>query len=675
MFGKGGRNLHTLVWGCLYVTFWMSLPVTTAPLTVPEVDHNKPTARIFVHVRQRRSKHWDFWQLNSNVCPPSLCVSSDEGGEDPPKRPRGTGGSVFYNGDIVLDPYSEQIIFGSGQGRRTKRATVRNRDSLWKDGIVYFLFDSGINPLAKRAAKRAMKHISQRTCIQFKKRTKDTKDYVRIISEPGCWSSVGRQGGEQKLSLGRGCEREIGTAIHELLHTVGFWHEHARPDRDEYVQIVYPNISPRYVPDFLAINETLSKPRGFPYDYKSIMHYKDRTFTQNGGKTIRVIGIGKDMKLAIGQRDGMSEIDIAQLRDMYFCNQKQDKNETICPEGWVKFKTSCYLFVRNPKMQFAGAQKHCEKYNGHLVAVDNEYEDKFLNKHIKQNFPNIRKWRTGGRRINDTFYWDQGDISDLQKLDFRLDWFTFDPRTYTSLVLRMNAKTKDLEWKGDWVGSAKQLPKYAYPYICERPAKRKCIKGKHPDGRDYRGTLDHTRDGITCQNWTSHYPHDHKLVDSDAEEEDKDGIGPHNYCRNPMSLRRNRPWCFTNKLKETWGYCDVSVCAQAAKVNADNVGNNDNVDSPDKQNPDNRESDNNRSVNTNVQERQTRDKDTYDVVINTEQRESARNKPDRHKHRGHRHPSRSSKEKMMRDGGVKDRKNKGRRNRKRRQRRNRNQKS
>ena len=39
-----------------------------------------------------------------------------------------------------------------------------------------------------------------------------------------CWSMVGRVGGEQKVSIGRGCER-LGTAIHEISHSLGFWHE------------------------------------------------------------------------------------------------------------------------------------------------------------------------------------------------------------------------------------------------------------------------------------------------------------------------------------------------------------------------------------------------------------------------------------------------------------------
>jgi len=93
----------------------------------------------------------------------------------------------------------------------------------------------------KQTLMDAMYHIAGRTCIRFKERTNE-KDYVRIISGIGCWSYVGRQGiGAQNLSLGEGCNF-IRTHIHELVHAIGFYHEHNRADRDSYVKIKWENI-------------------------------------------------------------------------------------------------------------------------------------------------------------------------------------------------------------------------------------------------------------------------------------------------------------------------------------------------------------------------------------------------------------------------------------------------
>jgi len=42
--------------------------------------------------------------------------------------------------------------------------------------------------------------------------------------------------------LGDGYCLEKGAIIHELMHAVGFWHEHQRPDRDDWVNILWDNI-------------------------------------------------------------------------------------------------------------------------------------------------------------------------------------------------------------------------------------------------------------------------------------------------------------------------------------------------------------------------------------------------------------------------------------------------
>src|SRR6218665_1519089 len=81
-----------------------------------------------------------------------------------------------------------------------------------------------------------------------------------------------------------------------------------------------------------------------------------------------------------------------------------------------------------------------------------------------------------------------------------------------------------------------------------------CFKNEEPRGRDYRGRLFYTSEGVTCQRWSKQYPHNH-TIGLNREE----GIGDHNYCRNPYGMRR-RPWCYTLLKDVLWQYCDIYIC-------------------------------------------------------------------------------------------------------------------
>ncbi|ODM88798.1 Zinc metalloproteinase nas-6 [Orchesella cincta] len=118
----------------------------------------------------------------------------------------------------------------------------------------------------------ALAEISEKTCIRFVERAGQS-DYVSIVrGEPnsGCWSYVGRIGGGQILNLqpGPGPHWHFhGIAAHEMIHALGFYHEQSRADRDDYVTIMWDNITPGTEGNFDKYSSSQVDPQGVPYDY------------------------------------------------------------------------------------------------------------------------------------------------------------------------------------------------------------------------------------------------------------------------------------------------------------------------------------------------------------------------------------------------------------------------
>ena len=98
-----------------------------------------------------------------------------------------------------------------------------------------------------------------------------------------CWSYVGKQGGDQKLSIGVSWQpycKYKGVLLHELGHSIGFWHEQTRPDRDSYVRIVWENMITSAYLNFLRYSSNEVDSLSIPYDYASIMHYPSNVSLQ-----------------------------------------------------------------------------------------------------------------------------------------------------------------------------------------------------------------------------------------------------------------------------------------------------------------------------------------------------------------------------------------------------------
>ncbi|GGK93028.1 hypothetical protein Sme01_59320 [Sphaerisporangium melleum] len=185
-------------------------------------------------------------------------------------------------------------------------------DTLWPGGKVPYVLAPDLTPAAREAVTLAMQDFHRHTCVRFVPRT-DEAGYLTIVSGTGCYSYVGRLGtGSQELSLGKGCERK-GTAIHELLHALGFYHEHSRSDRDSAVTVHLENVMKGYETQFHKLSPEQNHLYGL-LDYDSVMLYGQTFFSANGRDTLLPL-----VPVPIGQRQGFSRGDLAAVRTLYRC--------------------------------------------------------------------------------------------------------------------------------------------------------------------------------------------------------------------------------------------------------------------------------------------------------------------------------------------------------------------
>lgn len=108
--------------------------------------------------------------------------------------------------------------------------------------------------------------------------------------DSGCWSHIGSTTEStnlpyQEINLGSGCFwKDI--IEHEIFHTLGFFHEQERPDRDDHIIVHYENVLTEYISQYRIMNTYSWQNTTHPYDYNSLMHYTSNTFSNGRGYTM-----------------------------------------------------------------------------------------------------------------------------------------------------------------------------------------------------------------------------------------------------------------------------------------------------------------------------------------------------------------------------------------------------
>ncbi|CAM9875772.1 unnamed protein product [Lampetra planeri] len=157
--------------------------------------------------------------------------------------------------------------------------------------------------------EEAAKEFEKKTCVRFIPRSEEA-DYIYIHAWEGNWSFLGHQGGDQAMSLEPGKVTK-GVVLHELMHVLGFHHEHCRSDRDDHVLVLSHNIDPGGIVDIKSNEQDLAA----PYDCSSIMHYS--MYALSSDYMSETITPTTAAKAPIGQRSGLSPLDVLRVQRKY----------------------------------------------------------------------------------------------------------------------------------------------------------------------------------------------------------------------------------------------------------------------------------------------------------------------------------------------------------------------
>lgn len=227
--------------------------------------------------------------------------------------------------DLVLSPDQYKGVYVKSKDKQSKRKALSDLRSRWPGAVVYYetMKDMG---KYNDVLSSAMNTWSEYTCLSFQE-SKTAGHRVQFMLGNSCWSYLGmNQEGVQQISLNPSCvSKEM--VLHMIGHTIGFIHEHMRPDRDKYISVNMDKVPLQSMINFgKMVQETVTM-YGIEYDYSSIMHYESQGI---------ITTLDSAYQTVIGKVKGLSFKDIKMANIMYDCAAKAMCPSKQCPfNGFV----------------------------------------------------------------------------------------------------------------------------------------------------------------------------------------------------------------------------------------------------------------------------------------------------------------------------------------------------
>jgi len=250
----------------------------------------------------------------------------------------------FFQGDILISS-----------------PTARNgilKNKKWPNGKIPYVHGENWTESQLDMIRTAMKTIEASTCVKFVERTNEKNYVITKNTSLGCFSDgVGMKGGAQIVSymdtewFGSCFVHRV--VIHELLHAVGLWHEHARYDRDDHVKIHWENVqnNTKARHNMELIPSVMSNTYGIPYNYKSVMHYDKLSWSKNEQVTMETLD--PEYADVIGKSEYAHELDLEKVRRIYNCKGvyatvTPPPTTTVDPNACIdQFAAMCATFAEH----------------------------------------------------------------------------------------------------------------------------------------------------------------------------------------------------------------------------------------------------------------------------------------------------------------------------------------
>jgi len=234
----------------------------------------------------------------------------------------------MFEGDIQLSQDERELLEKEGV-KGLMREVINTDTKKWpkdSDGYVRipYKIQSGFRQEVRDNLARVILEFQGKTCIRLVPWSGQQRNYIEYSREyddfgAPCSSPTGMQYYVNSIRLGNqghGCN--WGSILHETMHSLGFFHEHTRQDRDDYVKINWDKAGKdglksaftkcTWVPEM----QIGCRPLKTSYDYDSIMHY--------GNKAGYFEFLQPLHGAVVGQRNHLSVKDIQGIEEFYGCS-------------------------------------------------------------------------------------------------------------------------------------------------------------------------------------------------------------------------------------------------------------------------------------------------------------------------------------------------------------------